>query len=85
MLSISHSKTPQKRTFLPVMDDSDDEYSRSHGETLTFVDPEDDGVSIGNTQDSQFAYEQFSVPTQSSQVENCRICVKKSKENSGFC
>ncbi|CCD73461.1 Regulator of nonsense transcripts 1 [Caenorhabditis elegans] len=50
------------------MDDSDDEYSRSHGETLTFVDPEDDGVSIGNTQDSQFAYEQFSVPTQSSQA-----------------
>lgn len=51
------------------MDDFDDDYGKHGGETLTFVDTEEDGISA-NTQDSQFDFDnQFSVPTQSSQFQ----------------
>ncbi|EFP02881.1 CRE-SMG-2 protein [Caenorhabditis remanei] len=50
------------------MDDSDDDYGKSGGETLTFVDTDEMGISA-TTQDSQFDFDnQFSVPTQSSQA-----------------
>ncbi|CAO4362526.1 unnamed protein product [Caenorhabditis nigoni] len=50
------------------MDDSDDDYGKSQGEILTFVDTDDCAMTAA-TQDSQFDLDnQFSVPTQSSQT-----------------